>query len=266
MDSNYACVGLVKSGYMQYLTNWQRYARVAINNPAMAPTAQSDALYGFTVKAISPIVFISGPGNFQSSVRSGDNVTFYYALASSSTKYYVYDRMSDRGAGTKLRLRDENGNVTFDSEQIPLEIVATANPPPLSGYSGTLQGIGPYQGGTKEAISDVPPTSATRVSVYIGSGNYAAHLPWNRAASSTINNANTGSHACSEGVYGNGNFCTFIISTDAGAPSNQYYQLPANEVPVGLAIPPVIFLIPVDRVPQASLVDITNLPFPFDIT
>lgn len=261
MDSNYACIGLVKSGYMQYLGQWNRYIRIAANNPAMVEVSASDPVYGFTVKAKSPIVFVSGQANFQSSVRSGDNVTFYYSIASPSTKYYVYDMMSDRGSGTKLRLRDIQGNVTFDSEQIPLEIVSTKSPPPMTGSFPPYGGIGPYQGGSREIISQNPPVVATRVSIYVGSGDYAATIPWNRAASHTGTTGLSGSYGCSEGVYGNGNFCTFIISTDAGAPGNQYFELPN-----GVGTPPVIFLVPTDRAPTASLIDITGIPFPFDIT
>lgn len=264
LDSQYVTLGLVKSGYMQDLGSWQRYRRTAINNPAMIPAdGNFDPVHGFTVKAQAPLVFISGQGVFQNSSRSGEFETFYFAGASTSTRYYVYDLMSDRGAGTKLRLRDISGRVTFDSEQIPLNVIGSVTPPGPSAYNSTLLGYdSPYLGGTKFSYGGGNlATVGCTYSIYLGTGNYAASLPWGRGASHTAPESWTTSFGCSEGAYGNGNYITFIFYTDAGASFNSFYQ---GSFP-GFS-PPTFFLVPTDRVPSATFIEISQLPFPFDIT
>lgn len=264
LDSDYVSIGLVKSGYLAAAGSLTRWRRTAINNPEMIPyPGNTDPIWSFTVKAVSPMVFIAGRAIFQYSVRSGDNVTFYYAMASTSVKYYVYDVMADRGPGAKLKLRNESGAITFDSHQIPLDVKGTASPPAPSHYNSTYLGYGvPYSGGSMSSSSSGNFTSAwCTYSVYIGIGNYAISLPWNRAASHTDSTTWARSIGASEGAYGNGLYCTFIFGTDAGASMNEFFQGSAMG-----AGPPAFFIVPVNRYPVATAIDITNLPFPFDIT
>ena len=264
VDSDQICLGLVKSGYMQPMGQWQRTRRQAANNQNYIPLVDGyDSLYGFTVKAIAPIVFISGRAALAASFRDGDMVTFYYGAASSSTKYYVYDLMSDRGPGAKLRMWRDDRTPTFDSEQLPLNIYTSITPPGPSAQSAQHGGFGyAYAGGniTAEGRGGLYTTAFSSWSTALPEGQYAVNLPWRRGCFHCERDAWRMSFAATEGVYSSGRNIVFFFSTAPGTPVNDYYQtsFPLNTPTT------TFFNIPTARIPKATVIEVSKIPFPFD--
>lgn len=267
IDSKYICMGLVKSGYMQSFGTWQRYKRESLNTSTVVPYSQFDPVHGFTVKATAPLVFVAGRSVFHRSESVGDTTTFYYGGASTGTRYFVFDLMSERVRGPKLKLRNSQGVVTLDSLQIPLNVVGTVTPP-LPQYSNSnLQGFGlPYSGGSTSFTGRgnfVTAFCTWSTNPNLGT-DLAACIPWNRGANHTQDFNYGGAFGSIEGVYGNGSLISFIFMTEPGGNYNSFAKAPfPQNLVIGL---PAFMHIPVDRRPEASFIDVTNLPFPYDIT
>ena len=238
-------------------------------------TGADDALFGFTVSgAICPIVFIVGKGCLFSSSTSGQNITFLYAAANASTKFYCFDLMSDAFAGsTFLKTYDTSGRITFNSLQPPLNVVGAVQAPGLGpldtagrhsttyagGYNTNIHGYGvPPEGGALQWA-----TTHSLVDINLSAGvEYAAFLPWSRSC--RVNDLFPAAggyesfrqYSGMEGAYGRTGgmsflFCPAPTSPDA-APSN-----------VGQRLPCSFENIPTDRYPVALLITTANLPFPF---
>lgn len=149
----------------------------------------NDQVFGFSVANVTaPIVFIVGHGVFAGTSKAGNVTTFNYSDASAGTKYYCFDLMKDGGAGPALRTYKEDGTLTFNSRQSPLNIVAAVRAPdpgPRQGvwhalvytggynerYNGTLTPYGRTSYASVRSSVDIP---------LVGMGEVAAFLPWSR--------------------------------------------------------------------------------------
>lgn len=268
-DTRYITYGLVKSGYMSLLYFWTRRAFKGGNvDPAIGanwtesqqvagPTNSTDDLHGFTVpNARSPIVFITGGGSLISSSRNPDgSMTFNYSGASTASKFYCYDLMADNiPGGPFLKTRKEDGTLTFNSLQPPLNIYTSVQAPPKGGnFSATTE---PYAGGRAVIVFSPLQRQMTiryfgTVQIQGGPGELAAHLPWSRGCTCVSNgNTNSGLHwrtSQTEGVAGGVNQITFALNETAGAPFsdanpgtayglNMFYDLAPNPRPVALVM------------------------------
>lgn len=269
IDSNYICMGLIKTGYMQSLGSWQRYRRESANSSNMIPYSQFDPVHGFTVRATAPLVFVSGRSVFHRAERVGENITFYFGASSTTARYFVFDLMSERQQAAKLLLRNRDGVVTFDSLQLPLNVLGTVIPPLPQYQNSQLQGFGvPYAGGSSSFTGSGNFTTAfcTWTTNPVGGigKDLAANIPWNRGANNTWNVNYETAFSSIEGVYGNGSSISFMFMTEAGGNFNNFARAPfPQNLVIGL---PAFMYVPVDRRPEASFIDVTNLPFPYDIT
>lgn len=284
-DTDLICYGLVKSGYMAYLQSWSRRAlrseQLDPNNGAnwfetsvtVNASHTTDALYGFTVtNAICPIVFITGPGCLNGSFRSGNSITYYYANATTATKYYCFDLMADTIPGEAyLKTWSLAGDITFNSLQPPLNVVAAVQAPGpglpqpdfglqtcyTGGYNTSLNS-GTYGEHNKNRL-------LSRVDINITAGaEYAAYLPWSRTvAINDFYDFNGLSlyegYGGSEGAYGRVGGITFMFgpaaATTSGLPNSGRMVAGTHAIFANL---------PTDRYPIALAVKTASLPFPFN--
>jgi hypothetical protein len=137
-DTQYITHGLVKSAYLVADETWPRkYLKSANLNPDQGSSWEDsfragDQMFSITVNnALNPIVFIVGKGALQGTARSGNTLKFFYSGADGSTKAYVYDLMSDNVLGSPpwLKTRRVDGSISFNSLQVPLNIVAAVQAP-----------------------------------------------------------------------------------------------------------------------------------------
>ena len=161
---------------------------------------------GFSVNAIAPIVFVEGGAAVISSTRSGNEWKFYisplYPMPvdgssgydvgwpegirdrySTDVRFYVFDLMRSNKSGTGLEIFREDGKVIFNSDQWPMNVVASIRSPAPYGpnglpytadygwvMGGTVQGA--HFGYTCSASMELFGLSAYR--------RYAFHSPWSR--------------------------------------------------------------------------------------
>ena len=289
-DTTKISYGLVKSGYMTYQRNWNRWVctsnacRENPNNGANWTETgnRGDSAHGFSVSgARNPIVFIVGSGVHAGTTVSGDTMTFLYADATTQTKFYCFDLMRDGGTGPALRTFNEGGVLTFNSRQHPLNVeysvtapvrgerVNPADPNPI--WFKTV-----YQGGTNirfnsytsNGISFLASVRSTVTIPIAGAGEVAAYLPWSRSvgsAHSTTVSIYEGSPVdalgLTEGVYGSSSSvvftCTVGRTTVGGL--DPYF------VPITGGVNGAVFRdIPIDRYPTALIIKTAPLPFPFE--
>jgi len=265
VDSNYVTMGLIKSGYMTKITDAQRTYKQFINSDEYFPAPYYDAVHGFTVNAVSPVVFIAGQAVLQQIVRSGNSFTFWYGHASTSVRFYVFDQMQDRGVGpAKIRLWNEESICTLDSSQPFLDINGAMRPPipAVSSYNGYVIGRG-YQGASTTTGSVPGPwqnwVGASILkdswSVYVG-GDCAVSLPWSRVMFHTDRHGGSFISA-REGAFGEGGNLVFMMATEAGAAVNAFpYIGTAN----------AFFNIPSSRLPSVTYIDSSTLPIPYDVS
>lgn len=266
--------GLLKSGYMTLQASWPRLYYRSANLPPDAGSSYDessvvDAIYGFSVTgAVAPIVFISGTGISCGSSRNGNVTTFFYIGASPSTRFYYYDTMRNTLSGAGLKCYDEMGELTFNSLQHPLNILATisAPAPPAPNSLGSY-GV-PFAGATKSAtrfIDSGPWYLVARVFIPVSGGEFAASTTFSRSFGQGFHDALTApgtfparsnQQAHMEGAYGASNGIYFM-SCDAarttmfwGAQSSYMYNS--------------YFSIPTDRYPEALVIRTDSLPFPFN--
>lgn len=277
-DTNLICYGLVKSGYMTYQQSWTRRtlrsAQLDPNDgnnyfPIVASTTydSGDNLWGFTVyNTISPITFITGSGCLVGTDVSGSAMTFLYANASTSTKFYCFDLMANNiGGSPYLKTFDTSGRITFNSLQPPLNIVGSIQAP----GPGALDQYGRYplvyNGGyvNRRRSSYNWAGVETIIDIGLGAVEYAAFLPWSRTATCfdvqpvdpqvgpiTV-------YGASEGAYGRYGGMSFIMGSTAGTsqitPGGNQYTVPVSWSNI-----------PTDRFPSALLITTPNYPFPYN--
>lgn len=274
-DTEKITYGLLKSGNMAFLLNWPRLDYRSANLPPNAPSSYAessvvDAIHGFTVEgAIAPIVFIVGTGISCGSSKTGSTTTFYYIGASPSTKYYYFDTMRNSLSGAGLKCYSEDGTLTFNSLQYPLNIVTTvrapAPPKPLSQPNLVTYSV-PFEGASRLATRFINTGvfyCVSRVFIPIGSGEFATATTFSRSfGQGAMDNMTAGGtfparssqQAHMDGAYG-AEGGIYFMSCDA-ARTTMYWgaQITYN----------AYFDIPTDRYPEALVIRTSNLPFPFN--
>lgn len=262
VDSDYVTMGLIKSGYMQKITDAQRSARRALNNDTYDPVPYFDEVYGFTVIAETPLIYLAGRAVFQQVVRNGNSWTYWYAHASTAARFYVFDRMRDLGSGpAKLRLWTDANVCTLDSGMPFLDINGDLAPPAPNlnalgygrGYSGATT-----QTGRATAGSGANPDHINNsilmdsFSVAVG-GDCAVSLPWSRHVSHTDRFGGSVISAL-EGAFGENGNMVFMMATEAGCKINSWTSSGYINSFFNIARP---------RLPTATYIDASTLPIPF---
>lgn len=273
-DTSRICYGLVKSAYLAAGEVWQRRVLRSVSNDPdqggsyIDSTRAGDQMFTITVSnPRSPIVFLVGKGCLQGTSISGATMTFHFSAASTATKAYVFDLMADNIAGSPyLKTFTDQAVCTFNSLQPPLNVVAAVQAPEPGAADAWGRHVLPYAGGSWQAIR---PQNASFdfqahfvADVALGQGiEYAACLPWSRAAAGYIDgsltNVNNKVIGFSEGAYGRNGGISFMFAP-AGATSS--IDLSGNQY----SIPGSLGNLPLDRFPQALVVPTANLPFPYN--
>ncbi|WP_342649074.1 hypothetical protein [Pseudomonas sp. REB1044] len=275
-DSRYIAYGLRKSGNLQSIGGWPRLLLKSVNLDPTRPSSYSetsvtDILFGFSVQgAIAPIVFINGSGVSCGSSKVGDTTTFLFLLASASTKFYYFDLMSDNGPINGVKCWNEAGDLTFNSSQIPLNVIAsvTAPQPPATDPRLPNQYGAVYQGGSNgwdkpSGLAGYFTSFTSRIFVPVASGDCAACITFSRSMgqgrrerSSPPDPANspalTNLMATMEGCFGVNGGVTFVAcdaahTTMYGSTSaaNSYFDIPAV-------------------LPDALVIRSSDYPFPYN--
>ena len=278
-NTDYITYGLVKSGYLALAETWsRRYLRSANLDPndgsnwsasTVAADGAGDRVWSFTLaNAQSPIVFLTGSGTLNGTARSGNTMTFYYSNASTSTRFYCFDLMSDNIAGSPpyLKMRRQDGTLTFNSLQVPLNIVGAYTPPGPSALNTFGRYYYAYDGGynRKRQYASGPAPSQMDCGYDINldpNTEYAACLPWSRSATVMETNPSDGytgpatQYNTVEGAFGRVGGISFLFGASAGTP---------QALPGGFnGIPASYSSIATDRIPQALVIKTANLPMPY---
>lgn len=260
IDSNFLTYGLVASGYIQEFkpqsTRW------------------TWDKYGFHVNnCVAPVVFIEGGATYYSTMRSGSNWTFYYhpvftipydpdryrtgwpagmPARSESPRYYVFDYMTSNKSRSGLEVFNPQGKTIFNSDQWPLNIVATTEPPPVQTASKHHP---PYARISGWTYNFNPPsnhgTTAARSlsSIGLDSGRrYACNMPWRRGAS----------------AYGGGDNYSVIecVITSGGWLGYTWQVDPFTPFELSDYDHYAVYNVHLNRV-TSTIIDVTDLPFPF---
>lgn len=251
LESSKLVYGLVKSGNLTQLMSERLRGEFNGHVSWVMP------VYGFTVTAKAPIVFIHGRGVYAWGSTTGDSHTFYFVSANNSTQYYVFDLMRETSGGFGMRTYGPTGDCTFNSDQSPMNVVHNVSPPsPSTGRGGHPYGPAGRKdflwGGSRCANWEKP---------LVAGRKYAAHLPFSRGARHNdleffaTNGVRIGAaYMGIEGVFGGMGGITFMFCLDLGTYLNRdlggysYWDW-----------------VPTDRIPTASVVDVTKLPIPFSI-
>lgn len=270
-DTRSISYGLVKSGTLTYVENWKRLRLRGINvdpniGSSWVDRPVGDDQWGFTVSnTISPIVFLVGKGVVTGvKVVDSNTKTFLFACANQDTKYYCFDLMRDDSIiGPGLKTRDINGNVTFNSRQVPLNVISAIQAPtygPLDSYGRPIL---TYIGGRNELIAHNGPTTPgithCVVDIPLDAGSeYAAFLPWNRSCgiiSDVSGHSGWDIYGVSEGAYGRTGGISFMFGPPGRTTQDQWTQTRQSYISYHLL--PVIY-------PTALVIRTNNLPFPFN--
>ena len=275
-NTNNMTYGLVASGNLSRINNWYRWslrsAQLDPNNPAnYTQIGPYDAVFGFSVvNSIAPIAFINGEGMYAGSQRSGNVTTFYYIFSSANTRIYIFDVMRDIpiAAGMKCYADDAANTCTFNSAQVPLNIVAVHQCPPPSPPTSNNYYPMPISGGSKRYERLLPNNEYTsymvvRCPIAIGANNYAVATTFSRSMSmgrhdsfsplGGLNLAYSNYMGAFDGCWGTAGGIVWAV-TDAAR---------TQMIPASTAIPNGYANIPQDRYPQALVVSIDNLPIPY---
>lgn len=272
-DTRNISYGLVKSGNLTYVENWRRLRLRGINvDPNIGSSwvergVPGDNQWGFTISnSVSPIVFLVGKGVVTGvKVVDANTKTFLFACADQNTRYYCFDLMREDGlTGPGLITRDVNNKVTFNSRQVPLNVVAAITAPvygPLdsfgrpivtyvNGRNELIQHGGISSEGITHCVVDIPLDAGTE---------YAAFLPWNRSCGviSDVTGTNRWDiYGVSEGAYGRTGGMSFMFGPPGRTTEDEWTQTRQTYVSY--------HLLPVDRYPTALVIKTTNLPFPLN--
>lgn len=258
IDSNYITYGLVRSGYLQPYATWD----VAGGSGGVSEG------WGVAVPvhvariegAVAPVVFTVGRSLFISINRHGNDWEFLYIAASTTTRFYAFDGMREANTDpVRFRLWNEQGQCTFNSRQWPLAIdraIQVPPPPAIQGSSG--YGDRPYREGALGAWTQALQPQRT----------YAANLPFNRGATLFTGTYHGADHVglaaagggtfrvkAIEGAYGGkGGVTAFFYFDPFTWPLIEEIDTSRFEHWAGMYVA---------RLPIISVVDVTDLPFPF---
>ncbi len=258
LDTEKITYGLLKSGYLSQLTTWPRLFYRSDNLDPNDPSSYQegnprDPVFGFSVNgAVAPIVFITGPGSTSGASKSGDVTSFYYLGADASTKFYYFDTMRNTETGAGLKCFSQGGELTFNSLQYPLNIIASVQAPlpgpTIPNTSG--QRFSPYAGGSVSVSSSNGPLA--EVLVPISGGEFAASITFTRSCGFSGDRPYPYLCGLQEGAYGVSGGVRFMFRL--GGRTTEYLRVGANT-----------FLdLPTDRYPTALVIRTETLPFPFN--
>lgn len=271
-DTDKIAYGLVKSGAMVYMGNVNRFVCTTTQcrkDPSWGGNwtengNYGDQTHGFTVTgAVNPIVFITGGGILIGHKTEGDVRTFTYTQASTNSKFYCFDLMRDAGSGPALRTWRDDGVLTFNSRQVPLNVVSAVRAPDRGAPMSNVRPFGwfftVYAGGYNAGGVSNFPSSSVNIPL-AGMGECAAFLPWSRAVTCAHENASTYQLSLTEGCFGTATGITFTC----GVGRTSYGQVLPSSVPAYYQNPCFIN-IPIDRYPTALVIRTAGLPFPFEL-
>lgn len=270
--------GLLASGNLARVDTWYRWilrsAQLNPNDPSnYGPSGPYDAVFAFSVaNTIAPIAFINGEGMYSGSQTVNGVTTFYFIFSSPATKIYVFDVMRNFAvsAGMKCFADDASNTCTFNSSQVPLNIEHVHQcPPPSDPYPQNYYGVS-IVGGTKAFEKLIPGNDTAiymvvRRPISLGSKNYAVATTFSRTMSMgmhermpvppgggiALNGAQ--SMGAFDGCWGTSGGIVWATTDAARTQMITYNQSAVN----GFAN------IPMDRYPQALVISIDNLPFPY---
>lgn len=274
-DTGNISYGLVKSGNLTFNGNWRRLVLRGINvDPNLGSSwrdsgVPGDDQYGFTLdNPQSPIVFLVGKGVATGVVVSGNTKTYLYAGASAATKYYCFDLMRDDGLpGPWLKTKSkESGGITFNSNQNPMNVVASIRAPGPGPLDRFGRPVFTYVGGRNDRIAFQSTTGSaiihSVVNIDIGAGvEYAAFLPWNRSCGivdpNTISSGYTTTYGMTEGAFGRVGGISFFFAPPGRTTTQDW--------PAGSSTGTYSYhSLPTDRFPSALVIKTAGLPFPFN--
>ena len=273
-DTNLIVYGLVKSAYLAADETWPRkYLRSSNLDPNQGGSYEDsfrtgDQMFSITVSnARSPICFITGKGCLQGTYRSGDTIKFLYSGGGTGTKAYVFDLMGElAGSPPYLKTRNQAGAITFNSLQVPLNVVNSIQAPAPSTVDQFNRYIHPFTGGSWQSIrwqsATTDPVAHYVVDIPLTANKeYAAFLNFSRGATGFWAGELTASNAqavgMSEGAYGRVGGISFMFGP-AGATTN------ISISSISYSIPGSVGGLPTDRYPTALVVETTILPFPYN--
>ena len=276
-DTGNISYGLVKSGYLTFNSNWRRWTLRAINlDPNLASSwkesgVPGDDQHGFTVdNPQSPIVFLVGRGTATGVTVSGSTKTYLYAGASTATKYYCFDFMrNDSLPAPWLKTRSEDsGQITFNSNQNPMNVVASIRAPDPGPLDRFGRPVFTYVGGRNERIAFFSRAGSaiahSLVDVNLDAGTeYAAFLPWNRscgiidASPSSDGGGAPMVYGMTEGAFGRIGGISFFFAPP-GRTTEDYW--PTSNTGTGYSY----INLPINRFPSALVIKTAGLPFPFN--
>lgn len=276
-DTGNISYGLVKSGYLSYNSNWRRWSLRAINlDPNLASSwresgVPGDDQYSFTIDSPqAPIVFLVGRGTATGVTVSGSTKTYLYAGASTATKYYCFDLMrNDSLPAPWLKTRSEDsGQITFNSNQNPMNVVASIRAPDPGPLDQFGRPVFTYMGGRNERIAFFSRAGSaiahSLVDVNLDAGTeYAAFLPWNRscgiidASPSSDGGGAPMVYGMTEGAFGRIGGISFFFAPP-GRTTEDYW--PTSNTGTGYSY----INLPINRFPSALVIKTAGLPFPFN--
>jgi hypothetical protein len=272
-DTQYITHGLVKSGYLQADETWPRRYLRSINLDPNAgssyddSTRAGDQMFSITVgNAVNPICFIVGKGCLQGTARTANTVKFFYSGGDTNTKAYVFDLMNDNVAGNKpwLKTRRADGSISFNSLQVPLNILYTIQAPAPAALDQYGRYTGPYSGGAWQTVrfqtAAVDPQAHYVVDVGLPGGvEYAAFLNFSRGCtgywSGNLTGVNPQTVDMSEGAYGRVGGMSFMFGPAGAGIDAAFGGI--------MSVPGSVGALITDRYPIALVIATTVLPFPY---
>lgn len=268
-DTEFICYGLRKSGYLRFIENWPqktlRSSQLDPNNGAnwVSDSSPREPIYGVSLaKWSSPIAFLVGDGSPCGEAIVNGEKTLLFVGASAATKVYVFDLMTDDGPITGMKcFRDSPWELTFNSGQPPLNIIASVEAPALGplvapGYDYRYTA---YSGGYNLMIGTNGGTTYFQmkscVDVPVVAGELAAAITFTRSAACNGSYSGSGGFevGSQEGAFGYVGGIRFMFTVAAATTSSIVGSYPYN---YWRAIPELL--------PRALVIRTAGLPFPFN--
>ncbi|TKW65154.1 MAG: hypothetical protein DI616_15620 [Paracoccus denitrificans] len=270
-DTNNICYGLHTAGYLSFYTSYGYWVKRSAQLPPYPKNYMlvnfNQPIYAIAVSNwIAPVVFITGHGSPCGDVVVNGIKYFLFVGASTSTKAYVFDRMTDVPTTGFKHWRESDGTLIFNGGQPPLNIVQTSVPPPdrapeFSSAEFPNMTDSPYVGSTNGWLQNDSWAYGAIVAVPITAGvEYAASINFTRQSgmvrgygSSGAGGAlPTGKMSAQEycvgyngGVYWGFTVTTGFINDIYGNNGSFFYAMPR------------------DRRPSAAVIRTSDYPFPF---
>lgn len=269
-DTSKAIYGLIKSGPVEYAGRWSKYQSIF-----------TDPMYSFRVtNAISPIVFTVGSCGRPYQSKEGNDTVFYFAGPVGGIRVYCFDLMRPIFKGPALKTRSETDSFTFNSSQMPLNIVGSNTPPPPTGpwspppsLQVPTNPVGGFYGGSwyhaqEEYVDRGNPGNSIagfRCNYYdfvadpTRTKTFAAYLPWSRGCFQVgETNAASGRYS----IYGEEEGCSGI---GAGLIRHVFWTAPETTYTfINNQNRGGIYSLTVEPRPACMYIDTADYPYPFN--